>query len=168
MLTAAPRFLQCYHPFIPILRKRDPDECYEASPTLFWVVLYVACRRYPRDRAVFSALIDHVGRDVWLMVSAPALGLEAVHALLFLCTWPLPNIRFVTDPSSTFAGIAMNSAQLLGCHSGRGSHPHFTVGLRQHLHATDEEASATWLACCLLAQRYVALPACAERSRELS
>ncbi|PNY23460.1 Uncharacterized protein TCAP_06602 [Tolypocladium capitatum] len=147
------KFLQCYHPFIPILRKRDPDECYEASPTLFWVVLYVACRRYPRDRTIFSALIDHVGREVWLMVSAPAMNLEAIHALLFLCTWPLPNIRFVTDPSSKFAAIAMDSAKLLGCHNGRGSHPHFTVGLLQHFHATDEESSATWLACCLLAQR---------------
>ncbi|GJN66659.1 hypothetical protein PLICBS_000678 [Purpureocillium lilacinum] len=147
------KFLQCYHPFVPILRKKDPDECFEASPTLFWVILYVACRRYPRDRAIFSALIDHVSRDIWQMISVPAMNLESIHALLFLCTWPLPNIRFVTDPSSMFAGIATTSAKLLGCHTGRGSHPHFSVGMRQHFQSNDEEAASTWLACCLLSQR---------------
>ncbi|KAJ6444705.1 hypothetical protein O9K51_03101 [Purpureocillium lavendulum] len=147
------KFLQCYHPFIPILRKRDPDECFEASPTLFWVILYVACRRYPRDRAVFSALIDHVSRDIWQMISVPAMNLDSIHALLFICTWPLPNIRFVTDPSAMFAGIATTSAKLLGCHTGRGSHPHFSVGMRQHFSSTDEEAASTWFACCLLSQR---------------
>ncbi|UNI21478.1 hypothetical protein JDV02_007466 [Purpureocillium takamizusanense] len=147
------KFLQCYHPFIPILRKKDPDECFEASPTLFWVVLYVACRRYPRDRAIFSALIDHVNKDIWQMISVPAMNLESIHALLFLCTWPLPNIRFVTDPSSMLASIATTSAKLLGCHTGRGSHPHFSVGMRQHFLSSDEEAASTWLACCLLSQR---------------
>lgn len=79
------KFLQCFHPLLPILRKRDPDACYEANQTLFWVVVYVACRRYPRDGALLSALVDHVGRHVWLMASVPAMNLEAVHALLLLC-----------------------------------------------------------------------------------
>ncbi|KJZ77017.1 hypothetical protein HIM_03338 [Hirsutella minnesotensis 3608] len=147
------KYLQCYHPFIPVLRKKDPDECYEANSTLFWTIVCIACRRYPRDGAIFPALVEHLNREVWVMMAVPALSLEAIHVLLLICTWPLPNIRFVTDPSSTFAAIALHAAKLLGCHVGRGSHSHFAVGMRQHLQSSDEEASATWLACCMLAQR---------------
>ncbi|KAG8415041.1 hypothetical protein J3458_008924 [Metarhizium acridum] len=90
------------------------------------------------------------------MSSAPALDFDAVQALLIICTWPMPNIRFVVDPSPTFAGIATTTALGLGCHTGQGKNSQFLVGLRQNFHATDEEASSTWLACCMLSQRTAA------------
>lgn len=43
------RYLEWFHPLVPVLRNRDPDACYQASPTLFWMVVMLACRRYPRD-----------------------------------------------------------------------------------------------------------------------
>lgn len=150
------RYLQCFHPFMPILRIRDPDECFDACPTLFWIIVYVASRRYPRDRSLFPLLVDHLGKDIWLMASSPAMNYEGVHALLILCNWPLPTVRFVTDPSPTFGAMALQSAMFLGCHTGRGNHPDYHVGVRQHFLATDEEASATWLACCIAAQRTTA------------
>ncbi|KAF4591598.1 putative C6 transcription factor (Leu3) [Ophiocordyceps camponoti-floridani] len=151
------RFLTCFHPFLPILRQSSADACYEANETLFWTVIYIASRRYARDPLLVPALAHHLGRQIWNMVaSTPALDLDAVHALLLLCAWPLPSVRFVTDPSSMLAAVALNAASLLGCHVGRGAHPHFAVGMRRHLRATDEEASATWVACCVLAQRTTA------------
>ncbi|GAB0136571.1 hypothetical protein EsDP_00004868 [Epichloe bromicola] len=150
------KYLQHFHQFVPVLRKKDPDECYEANPTLFWLVIYVACRRYPRDTALFPLLADHLEKNIWTMAAAPATDFDAVHALLIICAWPMPTIRFVTDPSPTFAAMAMTAALGLGCHTGQGKNAHFLVGLRQHLHATGEEASSTWLACCMLAQRTTA------------
>ncbi|KHO00779.1 uncharacterized protein MAM_01557 [Metarhizium album ARSEF 1941] len=146
-------YLQHFHRFLPVLRKRDPDECYEANQTLFWLVIYVACRRYARDRALLPLLTDHLEGNIWTMSSAPALDFDAVHALLIMCTWPMPNIRFITDPSPTFAAIATTTALGLGCHTGQGRNPQFLLGLRQNFQATDEEASSTWLACCMLSQR---------------
>lgn len=149
------RFLEVYHPFLPILRQKVPDECYDACPTLFWVILFVVCRRYARDNQLFDALVAHVTREIWTMMATnyTSPGLEEIHALLLLASWPPPTIRFVNDPSATFASLALNSAMLLGLHTGRGSHREFIVGLRKDRTSTDEEASATWVASCAVAQR---------------
>lgn len=147
------RFLQFHHPLLPVLRKKDPDDCYEAHPTLFWVIIYIACRRCPAYELLFTALPEFVEKEVWASVSAPVLTLEAIHAMLLLCSWPVPKIRFATDPSTTLANIALNACVLQGLHTGKGKHVQYAVGLRRELKLTDEEASTTWLACCAIAQR---------------
>ncbi|UKZ81253.1 hypothetical protein TrVFT333_009025 [Trichoderma virens FT-333] len=147
------KFLQHFHPFLPILRRKEPDECYEAQPMLFWAVLYVASRRYAKDGQLFGALVEHMTKNLWTMMSRTVLGLDEIHTILLVCAWPYPTIRFVTDPSSMFAAIAMNACVSLGLHTGRGSHPQFCVGSRHGYTSTDEEASSTWIACCLISQR---------------
>ncbi|KAM5358712.1 hypothetical protein ACJZ2D_015055 [Fusarium nematophilum] len=147
------KYLQCFHPYLPVLRKRDPDECYEACPTLFWAVIFVASRRYARDDHVFNVLLDRLSRDIWTLLAAVALDLEPIHAILILCAWPFPTIRFVTDPSTMLITSAFNSCMLLGLHTGRGSHPRFMIGGRQHMASTDYEASITWVFCCILVQK---------------
>lgn len=149
------RYLQHFHPFLPILRKKEPDDCYDAQPVLFWAILYVTCRRYAKDTQLFSALVEHMTKNLWPMMSSAVLGLDEIHAILLVCAWPYPTIRFVTDPSSMLVNIAMNACMSLGLHTGRGSHPQFCVGSRHGYTSTDEEASSTWIACCLLAQRFV-------------
>ncbi|PTB72896.1 hypothetical protein M440DRAFT_1441756 [Trichoderma longibrachiatum ATCC 18648] len=124
------KYLQHFHPFLPILRRKDPDECFHAQPTLFWAVLYVAARRYARDAHVFGALVAHMTKSLWAMISGAVLGVDEIHAVLLVCAWPYPTIRFVTDPSSMLASIAMNACVSLGLHTGRGSHPQFCVGSR--------------------------------------
>ncbi|KAH6604239.1 hypothetical protein Trco_007685 [Trichoderma cornu-damae] len=133
--------------------KKEPDECFDAQPMLFWAILYVACRRYAKDDQLFGALVEHMSKNLWTMMSSSVLGLDEIHAILLVCAWPYPTIRYVTDPSSMFATIAMNACLSLGLHTGRGSHPQFCVGSRHSYTSTDEEASSTWLACCFLAQR---------------
>ncbi|KAL7934450.1 hypothetical protein V8C35DRAFT_300922 [Trichoderma chlorosporum] len=147
------KFLQHFHPFLPILRKKEPDECYAAQPMLFWAVLYVTCRRYAKDTQLLGALVEHMTTNLWTMMSSPVLGVDEIHTILLVCAWPYPTIRFVTDPTSMFAAIAMNACVSLGLHTGRGSHPQFCVGNRKGFTSTDEEASSTWIACCLISQR---------------
>ena len=141
------RFLQCLHPYLPILAKRDPDECYDASPILFWVILYITCRRYTKDRVFFQALVDHVEKDIWKAVSATITTLETVHAVLFLCAWPLPNLRLLIDPSTNLVSLITSGAMLLGVQTGRGSSKEFCVGGRRECIFSDEEAASTWFAC---------------------
>jgi transcriptional regulatory protein LEU3 len=157
MMLTTKRYLQCFHPYLPVLRKKIPNECYDASPILFWTVIYVATRRYAREETLAASLNELLNRDVWTVISAPAHDLETIHTLLMLCAWPFPSIRFVTDPSSTFISIALNSCLLLGLHTGRGSHPRYCIGGRLNMHFTDQEASVTWMFCCILAQKYVKL-----------
>ncbi|KAH7144011.1 putative C6 transcription factor [Dactylonectria macrodidyma] len=147
------KYLQSFHPYLPVLRKKNPDECYQACPTLFWLVIYVSCRRYSRDEHVFTSLVDQLERNVGSLISAPVMDLEAIHAILLMCAWPLPTIRFVADPSVTSISAALTGCLLLGLHTGRGSHPRFCIGGRQNISCTDREASITWIFCCILAQR---------------
>lgn len=137
------------------MRKRDPDECYEACATLFCVIIFVTCRRYSRDSRLLNTLIEIINNDIWILLSTPVVGLEAIHALLLMCAWPLPTIRFTTDPSTTLGAIAMNLCMVAGLHTGKGSHPEFSLGARQNVTSTNEEASATWIQVCILAQRFV-------------
>ncbi|KGQ05471.1 Putative transcription factor SEF1 [Beauveria bassiana D1-5] len=153
------KFLQCFHPALPILRKRDPDECYEASPILFWVIIYVTCRRYTKDRVFFRALVDHVEKEISITLMDPVMTLETAHAALFLCSWPLPVIRLLTDSSTTYISIVMTGIMMIGVHTGRGSHKQFCVGTRRKGGIfTDEEAASTWMACCVLAQNHGQAP----------
>ncbi|CAG9996558.1 unnamed protein product [Clonostachys byssicola] len=147
------RYLQHFHAFLPVLRKKDPDECYEECPVLFWIVILTACRRYCLDEQLHSTLVESISKDIWALVSSPVMNLEAVHALLLICVYPLPTIRFATDPSTTFATLALHFCTQLGLHTGRGSHSEFCAGQRQHISCTSEEASVTWLSACILAER---------------
>lgn len=137
------------------MRKRDPDECFEANQTLFWVIIYVACRRYSKHPDLLTTVAECLTKDIWTLLSTPIMNLEAIHALILMCSWPLPNIRFATDPSTIFANIAMNVCMVMGLHTGKGSHPEFCIGSRQNIIATDEEGSVTWIQACILAQRYI-------------
>ncbi|KPM36245.1 hypothetical protein AK830_g10327 [Neonectria ditissima] len=147
------KYLQCFHPYLPILRKKIPNECYQACPTLFWAVVYVSSRRYARDEHVFTSTVDILERDIWILISAPAMDLETIHTLLIVSAWPSPKIRFVADPSSTLLSAALNASLLLGLHTGRGSNPRFCIGGRLNMTCTDREASITWIFCCILAQK---------------
>jgi transcriptional regulatory protein LEU3 len=136
-----------------VLRKSDPDECFEANPTLFWVILFVVTRRYAKDSRIFAIIVENLSKDVWTLLSSPIMGLEAIHCLLIIGAWPLPTIRFASDPSTIFSGIAVHGCMLLGLHTGKGCHPEFCVAARNHITCSDQEASASWLQACILASR---------------
>jgi hypothetical protein len=42
--------------------------------------------------------------------------MEAVHALLLICLWPVPQQHHVDDPSWEHIGIAINAAMRFHCH----------------------------------------------------
>ncbi|KAH7313375.1 hypothetical protein B0I35DRAFT_435016 [Stachybotrys elegans] len=147
------KFFTLYHPFVPILRLRDPDECYESDATLFWTIIYVACRRFAKDGVFFNALVSHVGKEIWASVPRASLALESIHAILLACTWPLPTNRFLNDPTNTLAGVAVNACLTFGFHMGPGPRSQFLVGPRVQARLTDEEAMSTWALCCVIAQR---------------
>ncbi|CVK94030.1 related to transcription factor [Fusarium proliferatum] len=133
--------------------KYDSPGLMLAAARLTASVISTACRRYAKDEQLVTVLLDSLNRDVWGLLQAITLDLESIQTLLIICTWPFPTIRFVTDPSPNFISSALNACMLLGLHTGRGSHPSFLIGGRQHMTCTDYEASITWVFCSILAQR---------------
>jgi transcriptional regulatory protein LEU3 len=146
------RFFEHFHPYMPVIRTRDPDTCYRRGPVLFWAIIFTACRRYARDDTVLQFLVDSLIPQIWSSVSQPPLRLSVINALILLATWPSPYIRFLSDPSLIFAGIAMNSSFLLGLHTGRGDHMEFHARDYQQ-DTSDEEASYTWSGCNIIANK---------------
>ncbi|KZL78437.1 binuclear zinc transcription factor [Colletotrichum tofieldiae] len=146
-------YLEHFHPYFPIVRSQDPDRLYKQSPILFWTLIAVSSRRYTRDAGLFPFLVENLPREVWAAVSTPPISMSTVNALLVLCTWPLPTIRFLNDPSSSYVAIAQNAALLLGLHTGSGTHPEFCIGPNRQTDITDEEACFAWMGYNIQAQR---------------
>ncbi|KAI8262342.1 hypothetical protein K4K58_000647 [Colletotrichum sp. SAR11_239] len=132
---------------------RDPDKLYKLSPILFWTIIAVSSRRYAKDPGLFQFLVENLPKEVWNAVSNPPISISTINALLVLCTWPLPTIRFLNDPSASYVAIAQNAALLLGLHTGRGTHPEFCIGPNRQTDITDEEACFAWMGCNIQAQR---------------
>jgi transcriptional regulatory protein LEU3 len=140
-----------FHPYFPVVRIRDPDRCYKQGSVLFWAIVTVSCRRYARDEDVFTFLLESLPKEI-ANVSNPPFSLATINALLLLCAWPLPTIRFLIDPSTSYVSIAMNACLLLGLHTGRGFHPEFAIGPRK-FDISDDEARYAWAGYNIVAQR---------------
>lgn len=145
-------YFEHFHPYLPIVRIREPDAIYNSGPVLFWVIMVTACRRTTHRGGVFDFLVDAVKSEVWESVADPPMSLATINALLILSTWPLPTIRFMKDPSPIYVSMLMNSCYLLGIHTGRGDFPAFTFPMYR-LSTTNEEAVYTWVGYNIVSQR---------------
>ncbi|KAM0509645.1 hypothetical protein ACHAP9_000143 [Verticillium nonalfalfae] len=150
------QYFKHFHPYFPIVRIREPNRVYAASPILFWTIITVACRAYACDAELFSFLAQNLPREVWAVAMTPPLDLPAINALLVLSAWPFPSANNSSDPSSSYVAIAMNASLMLGLHTGRGAHREFT-NVYLHRPATDEEACYTWTGYNILAQRIASI-----------
>jgi transcriptional regulatory protein LEU3 len=137
---------------MPIVRHRDPNKCYETGSVLFWTIIMVSCRRYARTPTALQFLMDAVRRELFSAISSLPLSIHTINALILVCTWVFPDIRFVYDPTSLFAGSITNAALLLGLHSGKGGHPEYSIGTFQN-NFSDEEAHYTWAGYNITTQR---------------
>ncbi|KAI1105940.1 hypothetical protein F4804DRAFT_90894 [Jackrogersella minutella] len=146
------KYFECYHPYMPILRLRDPNKCYESSPLLFWTIIYIASRRYAKSPTLFPFLLDAIKKDAYSTINNWPLSLPSINALILLCAWIFPDVRFVNDPCALFTGAVMNAILQLGIHCGKGGHPEYSHGVFQNSFS-DEEAAFTWAGYNIIAQR---------------
>jgi len=116
----------------------------------------VASRRQSRDDGdVLSFLVEHVTRETPQMLASWPLGYASITALLLLSAWPLPSIRFLTDPSTMYASVALTACLYLGMHTGQGGHPEFRTP--KWSETSDHEARHIWVGANIVAQRSVSL-----------
>ncbi|KAI0382904.1 hypothetical protein F5Y04DRAFT_251348 [Hypomontagnella monticulosa] len=146
------KYFECFHPYIPIIRCRDPNKIYDSSPLLFWTIMYISSRRYAKSPDIFPFLLDAIRRDAYAAITTPPLPMPSINSLILLCSWIFPDVRFVNDPTTLFSSICMNAALQLGIHYGKGAHPEYSHGVFQNSF-TDEEATYTWAGYNIIAQR---------------
>ncbi|KAI1460658.1 hypothetical protein F4805DRAFT_371272 [Annulohypoxylon moriforme] len=146
------KYFEHFHPYMPIVRHRDPNKCYESSSFLFWTIIYIASRRYAKSPTLFPFLLDAVKKDASSTLTSWPLTLPSINAFILLCAWIFPDVRFVNDPSALFTGAIMNAILQLGIHCGKGNHPEYSHGVFQNTF-TDEEAAFTWAGYNIVSQR---------------
>ncbi|KAI1430872.1 hypothetical protein GGR50DRAFT_682719 [Xylaria sp. CBS 124048] len=145
---------------MPVVRHTNPNRCYELCPLLFWTIIYVGSRRYAKSPSLVPFLSEEIRRQVFLALGDSPLTLHTINAIILICSWIFPHVRFINDPSSILSSVTINAALLLGIHTGRGGHPEYSYGAYQNNY-TDEEATFTWAGLNIVSQRvasYLGLP----------
>lgn len=146
-------FFESYHLFLPLLDPlKPPDEYYDASKLLFWVIIGVAARRYVPTQTLLSTLAKPVTKLLWDSIAEVPQSHNIVKALCILCTWPFPVSSTSMDPTFMLCGLAIQISMQMGLH--RPSHTSdftkFTVKLREE---ELRDRVRTWAAANAVAQR---------------
>ncbi|KAI0408649.1 hypothetical protein F4802DRAFT_594061 [Xylaria palmicola] len=154
------KYFEFYHPYMPVVRLRDPNKCYETCPLLFWTIIYVGSRRYAKSTSIVPFLSEEIRRQAFAALSDIALSLHTINAIILICSWNFPGARLVNEPSALLSSAITNAALLLGIHTGRGGHPEYSHGPFQNNY-TDEAVTYTWAGLNIVSQRvssYTGLP----------
>ncbi|KAI8949929.1 hypothetical protein F4801DRAFT_590705 [Xylaria longipes] len=154
------KYFEFYHPYMPVVRHRDPNKCFETCPLLFWTIIYVASRRYAKSTSLVPFLSEEIRGQVFAALGDIPLSLHTINAIILTCSWVFPGVRLLTDPSGVLSNATFNAALLLGIHTGKGGHPEYSHGAFQNNY-TDEQATYTWAGLNIVSQRvssYMGLP----------
>lgn len=149
-------FFTVYHPFLQLLDPtKSPDDYYESSPLLFWIIVAVAARRYGADPTLLSSISGPVNRLLWATLADVPQNYLIVQAMCLLCTWPLPFSSTSSDPTFMLSGLMMHIALQIGLH--RPSHAQDFTKFKIELREEElKDRVRTWAACNVIAQRYTA------------
>ena len=153
-LTRVNSFFTLYHPFLPLLDpEKSPDDYYDASCLLFWIVVAVAARRYGADPLLLTALAGPVTRLLWATIADVPQSYIVIKAICILCTWPLPISSTSSDPTFMLSGLMVQISLQMGLH--RPSHAQDFTKYRVELREEElKDRVRTWAACNAVAQRY--------------
>ncbi|KAI1874040.1 uncharacterized protein JN550_002619 [Neoarthrinium moseri] len=119
-------------------------------PLLFWTICLVASQHHPTHGSLYEQLyLPH--RELLATISTTAIRTaEEVHALLLLCSWPIPRRRGSLDPGWDYVGIAVNACMRMGFHKPLSEPPgslDTANSLRPSHHVELEIQNLTWLGC---------------------
>ncbi|KAF2169757.1 hypothetical protein M409DRAFT_20172 [Zasmidium cellare ATCC 36951] len=94
----------------------SPNQRYQQSPLLFWVMVCVGSRGYTKDPTLYGRLGEPVLDLMFKSLIRPAHALPVIQAAVILCGWPLPVDLIYREPSEALAGAAMSLAMQNGLH----------------------------------------------------
>ncbi|KAI0481555.1 hypothetical protein F4859DRAFT_424922 [Xylaria cf. heliscus] len=154
------KYFEFYHPYMPVVRHKDPNKCFETCPLLFWTIIYVGSRRYAKSTSLVPFLSEEIRRQVFAALGDLPMSLHTINAIILICSWVFPKVRLVNEPSALLSNAIVNAALLSGIHTGKGGHPQYSHGAFQNNY-TDEAATYTWAGLNIVSQRvssYMGLP----------
>lgn len=116
------RYFQEYHPMLPLLdSSASPNTVYQQAPFLFWMIVAIGSRRYPRQPTLTQALAQPVTELALQSIIVRLKPIERLRGLLLLLTWPFPSGPFYRDPTFLLGGNILHMAMSCGLHAPTSS-----------------------------------------------
>jgi hypothetical protein len=172
------RFEDFYLPHIPILEPvTSLNALYQASPFLFWGIIFTASHHHPRHSPLYMRLHEPYQNLLGRCLVRQIHLLKDLHALLLICHWPFEIESQQEDPSWIHCGIAVNTGLYLGLNRLedeamfdarradrsllvsnllQASHPQLDLWKRQQIAPPKSKyRRMTWMKCFQISTQYV-------------
>jgi hypothetical protein len=94
----------------------NADQCYAASPLLFWAIISVASRNYKPDPSLFASLSTPVQDMLWAAIPALPHAHSTIQAIIIISMWPFPIATMSKDCSFLLVSLAKTAAMQIGLH----------------------------------------------------
>ncbi|RHZ73125.1 hypothetical protein CDV55_108616 [Aspergillus turcosus] len=145
-------FFHEYSQFLPILDVGlTPNAYYAQSPFLFWSIVGVACRSYPKNPTLLTALSRGIV-EMALLSALSTTPWHTVQGLLLLLTWPFAKDKTRSDVMFTLSGMMLHIAMQNGTHIPMSSHEFSRIKSPAPTEADMVRRSELWAHCVIAYQ----------------
>ncbi|KAE8151098.1 hypothetical protein BDV25DRAFT_100090 [Aspergillus avenaceus] len=151
-------FFEHYAQFLPILDPQtSPNTFYAQSPFLFWAVIGVACRTYPRNPTLITSLARGIADMALLSPVSSSAPWHTIQGLLLILTWPMPRDNTKTDLIFPLSGMLLHTAMQNGLHFPMSSHEFTKIKIPAPSEEELIQRSELWARCVIVYQRSCAM-----------
>ncbi|UKZ86498.1 uncharacterized protein TrAFT101_002325 [Trichoderma asperellum] len=106
-----------YHPNIPIIDPQTaPNQCYDQSSFLFWVIVTTGARLYSQDPVMIEVLGPVVKKMGFEFLASSLAPIHTLQGILILCSWAPPLKLMRENIAYVASGAALHLAVKLGLH----------------------------------------------------
>ncbi|KAI1613676.1 transcriptional regulatory protein LEU3 [Exophiala viscosa] len=145
-------YFRDYASLMPILDPTtSPNAYYGLSPFLFWTIIGVGCRTYPKDPTLLAVLPSKLYAMALPTINSNV-NLQIVLAWLLILYWPFPKAATGQDLIYPMSGALIHMAMQLGLHHPVSGQEFSKVPIRLSEEDTKRRAE-TWGYCMLVYQR---------------
>ncbi|KKK16620.1 hypothetical protein ARAM_000512 [Aspergillus rambellii] len=147
-------FFHQYAQFLPLLDPQvSPNAYYTQSPFLFWAIVGVACRTYPKNPTLMQALAKGIIEMALLSTVSPCAPWHSIQGILLVLTWPFPKENERSDAVFPLSGLLLHMAMQHGLHIPLSSHEFYKANLPAPSELDIIRRSELWAHCVIVYQR---------------
>ena len=132
-----------------------PSTIIEASPLLFWTIIFTASRTLLSQQQYFPFLCSQLPGLLANFMNRRYHSVYTMQAMLIVSMWPPPIQRQSDDMRWMYSGIAMQMAMQAGCHRVGYEHEYHAFTYRRSP-ADERNHTRVWRCWCFVNALYVA------------
>lgn len=161
-------FVRSYHPVLNVVDvSKGPERIYRLCPALFWVMMFVALRRFGDDTSLLLRLLPLIKNILSEITISPitrynpteedepimnACSVYSVQAFILYTLWPPLTSSLSADSSWNTIGVALFQAIRIGLHSAGQIFDPDPKQISPPQYSMAQEQMKTWIVCNIVAQ----------------